>query len=214
MIRSSLHSADSAIGTCRIKDVTTMIIYTFSVPCIYCMYGVRSLGYQAVILAVLGSMMVFCVGVTAAGTDWTNVTTKGNYSFMVPPGWSYTVVNTPSGEAETIINPDNLNATYVISLTDTQVEEGTAEAAAKIGLGAFMKSENLSPVKDYEVTYSEEDGVATVICTDPKGTFYSVVFYPVDNKSILLMGLYPNEDSAKEEIGTLVEIVQTVILNA
>ena len=43
----------------------------------YDMYQVSGLGYKAVILAVLGCMILFSAGVTAAEKDWTNASTKG-----------------------------------------------------------------------------------------------------------------------------------------
>jgi hypothetical protein len=167
---------------------------------------------KTAILVVLGCIVILCAVVTADENGWINVTTEGKYSLMLPSGWTYTVLDSPDGKVETLINPNNLNTTYVIQLTDTQVEEGTTDAVAKLGLGLFMKSQNLTAIKDYDITYSEENGAATVICTDPQNSYYSIVFYPIEKKSILLMGNYGNETQAKDEIETLVEIVKTVAL--
>lgn len=169
--------------------------------------------FKTVTIAVLGCMVLLS-GVTAEETGWTNATSEGKFSFMLPPGWSYSVVDTSSGKAETLINSNNPSGIYLISLADMQVEEGTAADVAKIGLGGFMKAQNMTPVKDFDVTYSEADTVATVICSDPQGSLYSVVFYPIEKRSILLMGNYTNESQAKDEIETLVKIVKTATLES
>lgn len=164
------------------------------------------------ILVLLGCMILLCSGVSAEETNWTDAIVEGKFSFMLPPDWTYSQVDTASGKADTLINANNPNGTYVLLLTDTEVAEGTEEDVAKIGLGGFMTSQSITALKDYDVTYSEDDNVASVIGADPQGSIYSVVFYPIEKKSLLIMGNYNNEDQAKDEISTLVEIVKTASL--
>jgi|GEM_PF-4776170 len=178
----------------------------------HCMARLKWIVSKTVVIAVIGFMVLLCAGVTAEETGWTNATSEGKFTFMLPSGWTYSVIDTSAGKAETLTNIKNPNGTYLITLTDTQVEEGTAKDVAKIGLEGFMKAQNMNPVEDYDVTYSETDNVATVICSDPQGSIYSVVFYPIGNKSLLLMGNYNNENQAEDEIETLVEIVKTAKL--
>ena len=167
---------------------------------------------KAAVLAVLGCMVLICVGVSAEETEWTEATAEGKFSLMLPAGWTYSLVDSGTEKVDSLINANNPNGTYLLLLTDTQIEEETTEGVAKIGLGGFMTAQNMTPVKDYDITYSEDDNLASVICADPQGSIYSVVFYPVEKKSIVLMGNYNDETQALDEISTLIEIIKTATL--
>lgn len=167
---------------------------------------------KTAVLAVLGCILLLCSGVTAEEAEWTDAIVEGKFSFMLPPDWTYSQVDTTDGKADTLINSNNPNNTYVLLLTENEIEEGTEENVAKIGLGGFMTSQGITAIKDYDIMYSEEDNVASVIGADPQGSIYSVVFLPVEKKSLLLMGNYNSEAQAKDEISTLIEIVKTATL--
>lgn len=158
------------------------------------------------------ALIVLCVSIPAVfgeeQSDWSEVTSTENFTFMLPPGWTYQPLELDGNPIHSLVSEQYPNATFVLSFTENSIDESTADEAYILGLNLFMQSASITPIEGYNTTFV--DGAAEAFGTDPDKDTIHAILVPGTTKDTVLLGSYKVLDEALDAADTLREIAFTV----
>lgn len=140
-----------------------------------------------------------------------NTSSTTQYSVMIPPGITYTGVDSYIGPTTVMTMNDDKNLTYTITIIDNPVDEQLSNETAIEFLDSFMMGANLTPLAGLEPIILS-DGIAMYGTQGENAA--GVYILSNDEKVTILTGYYQTMDAAVAGIENLAMIAGTIIFKS
>lgn len=173
---------------------------------------------KIVVFLTLGLLLM--VGSVAAAidfTDWkqieidesqTNSSSTTVFTVMMPPGYTFSTVDTSSGPITTFVDESDPISLISISIIDNPIHQQLNDANSEEYLDNFMIGANITPSTTSEPIYLNDGGIVNYGTSgeDVAGVYV----LSTDEKVIQVAGFYKTAEQATEGVENLAMIAGTI----